>query len=65
MAEECPNIANHTECPDGYIARQEWAYRKGRRHKPVRCLVCGLWAIWVRRPKGEADYGGHEEKWRP
>lgn len=62
MTEECPNITNHTAKPEGYIARQEWSYKKARRHRQVRCPVCRLWAIWVRRDKGEPDYGGNPKE---
>lgn len=64
-SEECPNIANHTRCPDGYVARADWAYRKGRRHKVIQCPECGLWVIWRRRHKDEPDYGGEQHLWEP
>ncbi len=60
VTEECPNIANHTMAPVAYVARQQWAYKKARRHKVVACPDCGLFVIWVRRGKDEADYGGEK-----
>jgi len=40
----------HTKCPQGYLQWHDWAERKSRRHKQVRCPGCGLYAIWVRKP---------------
>jgi hypothetical protein len=51
MTERCPNLANHTPMPDGYLARQERAEELMRTHRQTRCPGCGLWAIWV--PKGQ------------
>lgn len=49
----------HTPCPEGYREWHEWAERKLRTHRQIRCPNCGLWAIWVRRKpasqKGESD----------
>ncbi len=49
MAERkpCPTEAAHTPCPRGYIAWHEWAERKGKTHRAVRCEGCGTFAIWV------------------
>ena len=55
--EECPNIANHTKCPDGYNDWHDWADQKARRHRQIKCPVCKRWAIWVRRDANEPDYG--------
>lgn len=46
--------ANHTVCPEGYLAWHAWAEKKARRHWQVQCDECGLWAIW-RRKKAEED----------
>jgi hypothetical protein len=47
----CPDKANHTPCPSGYIHWHEWAEKKIRTHKSTRCPICGLYAIWVPRTK--------------
>lgn len=65
MNDECPNAANHTPCPGGYIAWHDWAYRKGRRHYPIKCPACRRFSIWKRRAKNQPDYGGREEEWLP
>ena len=44
----------HTKCPDGYIARAEWAEKKSKTHKQVKCPNCGLYAIWVKK-EGKDD----------
>ena len=50
---DCPNNANHTPMPIGYVARQEWAERMARTHTQITCESCGLWAIWL--PHMEAE----------
>ena len=47
--------ANHTVCPEGYLAWHAWAEKKARRHTQVQCDECGLWAIWKRKPKSEVS----------
>ncbi len=54
----CPNIDQHTKFPLDYVAYQDGVLKKARRHKQIRCPVCKLWVIWIRRDKGEPDYGG-------
>jgi hypothetical protein len=56
MSEECPNIANHTKHPDGYVAHSEWAKKKMRRHFQVACPGCGLYAIWDKQFKRMLGY---------
>lgn len=43
----CPQRAKHTPCPETYDAWHEWADKKMRTHRQVRCPGCRLWAIWV------------------
>lgn len=49
---ECPNEDAHTLSPSGYNAWHEWAARKSKTHRQVRCGGCGRLAIWC--PKEEA-----------
>jgi len=48
MSEICPMAHKHTKSPEGYLPWFEWAEKKSRRHKQVRCKHCGRWAIWIR-----------------
>lgn len=50
-AKKKENVCNHTPCPEGYIARSEWAKSMSRTHRQTRCKVCGLFAVWVEREK--------------
>ncbi len=47
--DEC--TSEHTPCPVGYYAWHEWAGKKGRTHRQVKCKACGLYVIWVKRKK--------------
>lgn len=49
--ETCPQRRRHTPCPEGYMAWHEWAEKKGRTHRAVKCPGCGLYAIWVRKAR--------------
>jgi len=50
----CPNIADHTPSPRGYVEWHGWAARMQRTHVTRRCPGCGLYKIWVpRSPKPE------------
>jgi hypothetical protein len=44
---DCPNSAEHTPCPTGYVDWHEWAasmhYQRRTQHK---CPGCGLLKIW-------------------
>lgn len=43
----CPNRAEHTPEPSGYMAWFEWAGRMSKTHHQTRCPGCGLLKIWV------------------
>ena len=47
---QCPDRVKHTRCPSGASAWNNWAEKKLRTHRQVRCKTCGFFAIWV--PKG-------------
>lgn len=42
--------ADHTVCPEGYLAWHAWAEKKAKRHYQVRCDECGRFLIWRRKP---------------
>ena len=44
---DCPNNAQHTPSPRGYVAWHEWAERMRRTHRVTRCRGCGLWTTYV------------------
>jgi hypothetical protein len=46
---ECPNAAKHTPHPSGYIEHEEWARKKMKTHKQVKCPGCGRFEIWVKK----------------
>jgi hypothetical protein len=41
----CPNRANHTEGPAGYLQWHAWAEEMQTTHVQERCPGCGYWAI--------------------
>jgi hypothetical protein len=46
---DCPNEAEHTPEPHGYLAWHEWADAKSKTHRQTRCSGCGRLAIWKPR----------------
>jgi hypothetical protein len=48
----CPNEAEHTPCPVGYLAWHAWASHMSRTHGQRKCPDCGRWAIWYERSAG-------------
>ncbi len=40
---------NHTYGPTGYIGWHDWAERKSKTHKQLKCKGCGLYKIWVKK----------------
>lgn len=53
---ECENMTKHTPCPSGYVDWHNWAEKKSKTHKQIRCPVCDTLAIWVpkkRQPDSE------------
>lgn len=46
MSKTCKD---HTPCPEGYIAWHEWAEKKSKTHKQVKCEGCGLFKIWIKK----------------
>lgn len=47
----CPNAADHTVVPVGYVERAEDAWRRlARGELAARCPGCGLFAVWALPP---------------
>lgn len=42
----CPNIENHTVCPDGYLQWLSWVERMAKTHRQRKCAGCGRYEIW-------------------
>ena len=53
---DCPNKANHTPCPEGYIQWHDWAAKMSKTHSQIRCQGCGKWVTWL--PKAKARKKG-------
>lgn len=45
----CPEAAQHTPAPVGYLAWHEWAGTMQRTHGQRKCPGCGLFKIWYPR----------------
>lgn len=48
-APNCPNAAQHTLGPVGYVAWQEWATEMALTHDQSACPDCKLYVIWRKR----------------
>lgn len=48
----CPNQAEHTPAPEGYLPWWDWVAGMHRTHEQRECSGCGRWAIWYPRPAG-------------
>lgn len=46
---------NHTDQPTGYREWHSWAKKKSKTHRQYKCPHCGLWAIWMEKPKSAAS----------
>ena len=44
----CPNWKKHTVAPYGYLQWHAWAEEKSKKYMQVKCVGCGLYAIWVK-----------------
>lgn len=53
----CPNAAKHTPAPAGYLAWDEWAEKKSKTHRQVKCTGCGRYSIWVPKLNPRAHHG--------
>jgi len=42
----CPNIEDHAQQPEGYIAWHLWAAEMSKTYKQRKCDGCGKFAIW-------------------
>ena len=42
----CPNMEDHTACPDGYLQWSAWAKKMAKTHKQRKCAGCGRYSIW-------------------
>ena len=48
----CPDPAEHTRCPEGYMAWHSWAERMSKTHRQFRCPHCGLFEVWKPKSAG-------------
>jgi hypothetical protein len=42
----CPNLKNHTECPERYMEWYKWAEKMSKTHDQNPCNYCGLLVMW-------------------
>lgn len=43
----CPNAADHTPQPEGYLAWHAWASEMAWKYRQRRCGGCDLYVVWV------------------
>lgn len=48
---DCPLIKQHSKEPEGYLQWHDWAAKKIKTHRQIRCMGCKLLVIWVPRKK--------------
>ena len=48
---DCPEKSRHTKSPEGYLDFHDWAEKKSKTHRQIRCQGCGLYFIWVPKKK--------------
>ena len=41
--------------PDGYVDRSYWFEKMAKTHTQEKCPGCGLWAVWVRKPRAARE----------
>lgn len=49
----CPNVAEHTYGPDGYVQWHAWAEEMSKSHTQQKCPGCGFFLIV--RPRDDWD----------
>jgi hypothetical protein len=47
----CRLAKRHTKAPTTYIAWHDWAEKKSKTHRQIKCPGCGLYKIWVPKKK--------------
>lgn len=50
---QCPNHANHTPGPDGYLDWHTWADKMAQTHEQGQCPECKLWVIWTEKAQAK------------
>ncbi len=51
MTERSPKYTcvDHNDGPSGYLGWHEWADKKSKTHRQVRCDECGRYHIWIKK----------------
>ena len=45
--EDCPLKDQHTPPPTSYLVFHDWAEKKAKTHRQMRCAGCHRWSVWV------------------